>query len=363
MPDMSSPDSSPAASSSRRVPPRPDDEISLWSLAAVVVRSRAWIVGAALTIGVLVVTSGLLEPRSWRSETSFRPQGGQGSVGQLSSLAAQFGVNVGAGSDGESPEFYADLVRARAFVARIVDTPLPGSDGDVTDLATLVEIEGDTPAEVEARAVQWLRDNALSVSTGRETGIVTVAITTDWPAVSAALGEAVVAEVNRFNNAIRRSQASAEREHVEEQLELARSELREAEGALRSFLEANRQWENSPELRFEHDRLQREVLMRQELYTSLNQAFQQARISEVRNTPVINVIQEPYLPALPEGRGLALRLALGLILGGLLGLVVGVVRHAGAPERPEDRKSWQEVRDFIDAVRQRRWRHVFFGAS
>jgi uncharacterized protein involved in exopolysaccharide biosynthesis len=189
-----------------------------------------------------------------------------------------------------------------------------------------------------------------------------VAVTTEWPGVSAALGDAVVAEVNRFNNAIRRSQASAEREHVEGQLELARTELRVAEAELRGFLEANRQWQNSPELRFEHDRLQREVLMRQELYTSLNQAFQQARISEVRNTPVINVIQEPFEPALPESRGLLLKLALGLVLGGMLGLFVGLLRHAGAPDREEDREAWREVREFVDDVRRGRWRRVLFGA-
>lgn len=361
---MTAPDPSPDVAGTSRPPQaRPDDEISLWSLAALVVRSRGWILGTALVVGAAVVAWGLLQPRSWRSETSFRPQGGQSSAGQLSSLAAQFGVSVGGGGDEDSPEFYAELVRSRAFLSRIVDTPLPAADGGATDIAGRAEIEGESPELVRERAISWLRDNAVSVSTGRETGIVTVAVTTEWPEVSAALGEAVVAEVNRFNNAIRRSQASAEREHVEGQLDLARGELREAEGVLRAFLEANRQWENSPELRFEHDRLQREVLMRQELYSSLNQAFQQARISEVRNTPVINVIQEPYVPALPEGRGLALKLALGLILGGMVGLFVGLVRHAGAPERAEDRAAWQEVRDFVDAVKRRRWRQVFFGAS
>lgn len=352
-----------APSSPRRPQADPGDEISLWSLAALVVRSRGWIVGMALAVGTVGLAWGLLQPRQWRSETSFRPQGGQSAPGQLSSLAAQFGLNVGGSGEAESPQFYAELVQARAFMERIATTPLPAPEGGTTTLPALLEIDADPPAEQAEHAVEWLRDEAVSVSTGRETGIVTVALSTRWPAVSAALAEAVVVEVNRFNNAIRRSQASAEREHVEGQLELARAELREAEAALRGFLEANRQWQNSPELSFEHDRLQREVLMRQELYTSLNQAFQQARISEVRNTPVINVIQEPFEPALPESRGLALKVALGLLLGGMLGLLFGLVRHAAAPDRPEDREAWLEVRGFVDDVRRGRWHRVFFGAA
>ncbi len=44
---------------------------------------------------------------------------------------------------------------------------------------------------------------------------------------------------------------------------------------------------------FEHDRLERPVSMRQELVTAMAQAYEQARVDEVRNTPVITVIDQP----------------------------------------------------------------------
>jgi uncharacterized protein involved in exopolysaccharide biosynthesis len=315
----------------------------------------------ALLTGAAVVAWGLAQPRSWRTEVSFRPQGNESSTGRLSSLAAQFGVSVPAGAREDSPEFYVELVRSRAFMTRLADTPLPDAEDGTVSLPELVGIEGGSPEEVEERTVRWLQERAVSASTGMETGVVRVAVTTEWPAVSAALAEAVIAEVNRFNSAVRRSQASAEREFVGKQLKSARGELQAAEDSLRRFLEANRQFQNSPQLRFEHDRLQRDVDMRQQLFASLNEAFQQARISEVRNTPVINVLQEPYIAALPQGRELFLKLLLGLVAGGGLGLLIGLLRHNGTPDRAADRAAWEEVRGFVEDVRQRRWRRVLFG--
>jgi uncharacterized protein involved in exopolysaccharide biosynthesis len=54
---------------------------------------------------------------------------------------------------------------------------------------------------------------------------------------------------------------------------------------MQAFLQANRQWANSPDLTFQHDRLERDIALRQQVYTTLVQSFEQARISEVRDTP------------------------------------------------------------------------------
>jgi len=89
----------------------------------------------------------------------------------------------------------------------------------------------------------------------------------------------------------RQSQAAAERGFTEERMAEAQEELRAAENELQRFLQNNRQFQNSPELVFQHDRLQRRVAMRQQVYTSLVQSYEQARIDEVPNTPVITVVE------------------------------------------------------------------------
>ncbi|MGH7701841.1 MAG: GNVR domain-containing protein, partial [Gemmatimonadales bacterium] len=106
--------------------------------------------------------------------------------------------------------------------------------------------------------------------------------------------------------------------------EQVRADLREAEDRLQEFLQRNREFRNSPQLAFEYDRLQREVTMRQQVYTTLAQGYEQARIDEVRNTPLISIVEQPDLPVKPKSRRLILKTLLGLTLGGLLGLFLAL---------------------------------------
>src|SRR3712207_7894583 len=48
----------------------------------------------------------------------------------------------------------------------------------------------------------------------------------------------------------------------------------------------NRDYRNSPELTFQQERLSREVSRVQQLYGRLSEAYEQAKIEEVRDTPV-----------------------------------------------------------------------------
>jgi uncharacterized protein involved in exopolysaccharide biosynthesis len=93
-----------------------------------------------------------------------------------------------------------------------------------------------------------------------------------------------------------------------------RDELREVEDRLERFHKQNRVVQ-SPELVFQRDRLSREVGMRQQVYGTMVQAFEQARIDEVRDTPVISRVLEPTLPDRPSGPGPVRLAAYGLVTG------------------------------------------------
>ena len=86
--------------------------------------------------------------------------------------------------------------------------------------------------------------------------------------------------------------------------------------------------------------------LRQQVYTTLVQSFEQARISEVRDTPVITVLQAPFLPP-ADDRRLVLFAALGIVLGGMAGVVLAFVVEAlrrpapGDPGREDFQATWQ----------------------
>ena len=158
----------------------------------------------------------------------------------------------------------------------------------------------------------------MTVGSDAKTSIVTVGVATKWPFVSAAILNRLIAGVNEFDLNTRQTQAVAERAFVEARLGAARSELRDAEDRLQSFLASNREYRNSPALQFQYDRLYREVTSQQQVATTLRQDFEQARIDEVRNTPRITVIERPFVPARPDSRHLLLR----IVLAGLIGVVI-----------------------------------------
>ena len=101
-----------------------------------------------------------------------------------------------------------------------------------------------------------------------------------------------------------------------------------AEGRLGVFLRNNRQFASSPDLSFEFDRLQRRVAPHQGILTALTTAFEDARVREVRDTPVITVIEAPELPARPDPRGRTQRGLLGMLFGGMAGGVLGFWKEA-----------------------------------
>jgi uncharacterized protein involved in exopolysaccharide biosynthesis len=72
---------------------------------------------------------------------------------------------------------------------------------------------------------------------------------------------------------------------------------------------------------FEHDRLQREVALRQQLRTALAQSYEESRIREVRNTPVITVLEPAAVSTLPESRHRVLITLLGLFAGAFAGAI------------------------------------------
>jgi tyrosine-protein kinase Etk/Wzc len=243
-----------------------------------------------------------------------------------------------------------------------VDRPVSSPFGDSTaSMIVLSGVEGDTPGQLRERAIKWMQENVVQSAVNLTTGLVTVTVTTDWPAVSGAISKSIVEEINLFLGASRRSRASEERGFIEAQLERARDELRQVEDSAKRFLLANRQYQNSPELRFEFERLQRELVLRQQLFSTLSVSLQQARINEVRDTPVITVVEQPYVPPTPDRRSLPLIVILGAAAGSFLGLLWALATAAGSAGSRQDPESFVVVQEFIAGIKRRDWRFVLFG--
>lgn len=304
-------------------PPREaGNVISLIELFNIILKNRRLILITSLTIFALVTGYAFLKARTFSTSASFLPQSTSNQGSLTANLAAQLGVFLPTGEAGQSLEFYAELISSPEILRDLAEKTYESHYDDVpgpTSLPVLFKIDEDT-RELTREMMMRKLEKIISVTTDRETGLVTFAVQTRWPDISAGISSDILYLVNQFNLETRQTQARMERVFVEARLKQTQSELRTAEDTLEEFLLANRQYERDPELVFIFDRLSREVLMRQQIFTSLNQAYEQARIDEVRDTPVITIFEQPEAAVLPDSRRLISRGLLALIVGGILGI-------------------------------------------
>jgi tyrosine-protein kinase Etk/Wzc len=93
---------------------------------------------------------------------------------------------------------------------------------------------------------------------------------------------------------------------------------------------------------FQQDRLRRDVTMRQQLYTSLAESYEHAKIDEVRDTPVITIVERPDLPVRPDPRGLIKWGLVSLLAGFLLGAGLAWLADGVQRARVEDPAEYDE---------------------
>ncbi|HEY0970500.1 MAG TPA: Wzz/FepE/Etk N-terminal domain-containing protein [Gemmatimonadales bacterium] len=306
-------------------PSRPDDDVSLAWLLGVLRRRRFLIAACALLPAVALAVILLVKPRMYTASASFVPQSKEANLGNFAGLAAQLGVAVPQDGSGDSPAFYGDLLVSRGILGPVVEATYdsPGASGGSITLADWLTDDEGSRERRRDEALEELRSR-LATGVGK-TGIVTVAVRTESPTLSHAVLTRILEEIRRYNRETRQSQAAAERRFAEERMGVAEAELRAAERDMQRFLERNRTYASSPELTFEHGRLQRQIQEAGALRASLRDAVERARIDEVRDTPIITFVERPEVPARPDPRGLVIKVALVLVVGLVVGAVLALL--------------------------------------
>jgi uncharacterized protein involved in exopolysaccharide biosynthesis len=320
-------------------------------------RRRYLILTPSLAAGVIACLVTLRSPREYTASASFIPQdpASVSSQAGLGQLASQFGL-LPSRPGTSSPQFYANLLQSREVLRGVLLTSYgtPGATDSSHDLLHYLQITRKDADAAVADGIERLR-RRLTVRTDRTTGVVSFDIHTTVPSLSAQIARRFLELVNDYNLRRRQSQARAEREFVEQRLALAEDTLSVAEDALSSFFKRNRRYTDSPELVADEARLQRRVTLRQQLYLNLAQSHDVAEIEEVRNTPVITVVEPVEGSVEPRSRGTLLKILAAIITVGLAAIgvafsseYVATARQAGSDEYFEFaghlRAVWVDVR-------------------
>jgi uncharacterized protein involved in exopolysaccharide biosynthesis len=281
----------------------------------------------AVAVGVIAAAAFAgathLMPERWVSEAEFMPQANR-TASSFGGIAAQLGIEVPTAEPAQSPQFYVELLRSRHFLTR-ADGRYPTVSGDSAALRDLLRI-GGRDSSVALQRVAARLDDRLGVFVAPRTGVVSATVSMPDPVVAQAVMRQLLDLLDAFNVETRRSRAQAERVFTERRVAELRAELRDAEDALEGFLRTNRITQFSPELTFQRDRLVREVTLRSQVYAMMVQSYEQARIEEVRDTPVLTRLIGPTLPVRPSRQSSGVAAGMGFAIGALLVIGVALLR-------------------------------------
>lgn len=313
----------PATARPEMLAPRPRKRLpgSLIDIVNELLRGRRIIVLATLLLPAVMVGMALSSAQSYTASAAFMPQARRSSTAGISGIASQLGLSVGTDAGNPVP-LYADLLRSRAILGAVAARTYTLRDGDAVvtgPLETVLHVTAPRPELKREYTIAALR-NAIRVIPDPKTGIIRVSVDGPDPELARALVANMLEELSRFNLETRQSQAKAERVFAERRLQEIRGELSVAEDRQEQFFRENREYRNSPQLLITAQRLERDVSFRQQLFAGYAQAYEQAKVDEVRDTPVISVIEPPERSFVPNRRY--------IIVKGLTGIIVGFVLSA-----------------------------------
>ena len=305
------------------------------------------LVAAAVTsIAVLVMPPTYAATASFVADNSVQSRLPAG----LAGLASQFGVNLGAEAS-RSPAFYADLLRSREILGDALAAKVAGpQSGDSIAVYDLYRITGTTPERRIDSGIKALRSR-ITLALDQRTNVVRVTVEAPRAVAARDVLQLLLDRLADFNIHTRQTTAGERRKFIEGRVATSEQELQIAEEALRTFYERNRQWQSSPQLRFDEQRLNRQVTVQQELYLTLRREYETARIEEVNNTPVLTIIDRPVVPGtrIRPQRTITVMLVTFVvaILASALAIMLQHHRDLLASGDPEYLRLYQRVREFF----------------
>lgn len=334
-------------------PSSQEEEIDLLKLALKIWRERQFILktcGYAVLIGLVIVFS---IPREYTAEAMIAPEMSDNKGGGLPSLAAMAGLNLNAtsGADAIYPDLYPDIVTSTPFITGLFYVRVKDLDGEIdTTLYCYLNdyqrmpwwsLITSAPFKAVGWAISLLTDEddddgildpfhltkeetdiakelseRINVSVDKKTGVTTLSVTMQDARISACLTDTVVRRLQDYITEYRTNKARQDFLFQEKLFERKKKEYEKAQENYAKFADANK---NIILLsyRAEQERLENEMRLAYQVYTSVAQQLQMAEAKVQEITPVYTIIEPSTIPIKPSKPRKALMLIGIVFLTGL----------------------------------------------
>ena len=309
------------------------EEIDLLELALKVWGERKFVLkacGYAVLIGLVIAVS---IPREYTANAMIAPElSDNKTTGGLSSLAAMAGFNLNATSTADAiyPDLYPDIVTSTPFITGLFNVQVKDLDEEVdTTLYCYLNEHQRVPwwtliTSAPFKALGWVislfteeeKEDAIldpfhltkeeadiakelseriTVSVDKKTGVTTLSVTMQDARISACLTDTVVRRLQDYITEYRTTKARQDFQFQEKLFERKKKEYEKAQENYAKFADANK---NIILLsyRAEQERLENEMRLAYQVYTSVAQQLQMAEAKVQEITPVYTIIEPATIP-------------------------------------------------------------------
>jgi len=225
-------------------------------------------------------------------------------LGQFQSLATNFGMNM---PDNNQDFNIPDVVKSHLIANKVLDQRWLIQNGSKMSLYQLWKMDNlpwynpfsasmIDSAYITEKAIKKFT-NHVEVVEDRISGLIKINVTLEDPLVSASVANFIGQQVQLYIQKENSAQSTKEKLFISERLFIVKNELESSELGLKGFKERNRGYEDSPELFMVFSRLFREVEAKKQVYLTLQQQLELARIEEVKQTPILHILDNAVPPS------------------------------------------------------------------
>lgn len=295
-----------------------DDEIDLRELFSVIWQGKWLIIAITAVFAIGAVIFAIMQPNIYKSEALLAPaeseQGGglAGLAGQFGGLASMAGINLGGGGGVDKTQMAIEVMKSRRFTSQFIQRHqiLPDlmavdkwnmSDNSITYDEELYKLNSNTwvrevkaPFKPKPSMQEAYKEftKFVSVNSATDTGMVTISVEHQSPAVAQQWVTWLVEDINKVMKD-------------------------------RDVAEANR----SSEFLTKQIASTNVADIRSILYKLIEEQAKTIMFAEVRDEYVFKTIDPALVPEEKAGPKRALICVLGTLLGGMLSVMLVLIRH------------------------------------
>lgn len=259
------------------------------------------------------------------------PTGEDNSLSNIQGLASQFGYTLPmqSASNLSFSDIYPEIVKSRQLIGVVLEkkfnTRKYGQNQLLKNiLSRQYRLDKYDVDERFKRASEILQDN-IKVSKARLTSIVTLEVGAIEPDFAVDLTNAIINESDKLQRQFKTHQVSDKRSFIQDRIKDVKKDLESAQEDLKEFREKNRQVQYSPALLLEEERLTTEMDVKKEIFSTLKQQFELAKIEEVEEGATVQILDKPVAPYEQSSPKVILSIFLSFFIGFGLSVVMAYV--------------------------------------